>query len=54
MDYITVADFCKTFGVSRQAVQQRIKKKEIKAIKFGNKYLIPKEEILRVKMKGCM
>ena len=51
MNYYKVADICKMFGVSRQAVQQRIKKNEIKAIKFGNKYLIPKEEILKVKMK---
>ena len=51
-DYISVAEFCKMFGVSRQAVQKRILNKNLIAIKFGQKYLIPKEEIEKIKIEG--
>jgi excisionase family DNA binding protein len=51
-EYISVAEFCKVFGVSRQAVQKKIKTKSINAIKFGKKYLIPKQEVEKIKEKG--
>lgn len=51
-EYVSVADFCKMFGVSRQAVQKRIVNKDLMAIKFGQKYLIPQEEIERIKSEG--
>lgn len=51
-EYISVSEFCKTFGISRQAVQKKIKNGKIQAIKFGNKYLIPNEEIEKIKNKG--
>lgn len=51
-EYISVSDFSKMFGVSRQAVQKKIVNNKLNAIKFGKKYLIPKGEIERIKKQG--
>lgn len=51
-EYISIADFSKMFGVSRQAVHKKIVNNKLNAIKFGKKYLIPKEEIEKIKKQG--
>jgi len=51
-DFISVREFCDIFGVSRQSVQKKIVAKQISAIKFGNKYLIPRCEIERIREQG--
>ena len=51
-EYVSVAEFCKMFGVSRQSVQKRIVNQTLCAIKFGKKYLIPNEEVERIKSMG--
>lgn len=51
-EYISVSDFCKMFGISRQAVQKKIKEGKMVAVKFGNKYLISNQEVQRIKMNG--
>jgi excisionase family DNA binding protein len=53
-EYISVSDFSKMFGVSRQAVQKKIVNNKLNAIKFGKKYLIPKSEIERIKKQGII
>lgn len=51
-EFKKVKDLSEVLSISRQAVQIRIKKGYIKAIKFGNKYLIPNEEFERIKKEG--
>lgn len=51
-EYISIAEFSKIFGVSRQAVHKKITNNKLNAIKFGKKYLIPKEEIEKIKKQG--
>lgn len=44
-DFLTITEAAKILSVSRVTVFQRIKKGQIKAIRIGNIYAIPKEEI---------
>lgn len=40
MKYVTVTQYAKKHGISRQAVNKRIKKGKLKAKKVGNYYII--------------
>lgn len=51
-EFISVSEFCLMFGISRQAVQKKIKEGKMVAVKFGNKYLISNQEVQRIKMNG--
>ena len=48
MEYITVTQFAKRFGVSRQFVWKLIKEGKLKAIKIGSLYKIPVSEVDRI------
>lgn len=48
MEYITVTQFAKRFGISRQFVWKMIKEGKLKAIKIGSLYKIPESEIKRI------
>ena len=48
MEYITVTQFAKRFGVSRQFVWKMIKEGKLKAIKIGILYKIPVSEVDRI------
>jgi len=45
-EFITTDDFAKVFNVSRQTVYRLIEQKEILAIKIGDSYRIPKQELI--------
>ena len=49
MEYITVTEFAKRFGISQQFVWKMIKEGRLKAIKIGSIYKIPVSEIDRIK-----
>ncbi|MBM4146945.1 MAG: helix-turn-helix domain-containing protein [Nitrospira sp.] len=42
-EYISIAQFAKILGISRIAVYQKIKKGQIKAIRIGRSFAIPKK-----------
>jgi excisionase family DNA binding protein len=42
-EYISIAQFAKVLGISRIAVYQRIKKGQIKAIRIGRSFAIPRK-----------
>jgi len=42
-EYISIAQFAKVLGISRIAVYQKIKKGQIKAIRIGRSFAIPKK-----------
>lgn len=44
-EYITIPQLAKLLGISRIAVYKKVKKGEIKALKIGRIYAIPKEYI---------
>ena len=44
-EYITIPELAKILGISRIAVFKKVKKGEIKAIKIGRNYAIPKRYI---------
>lgn len=48
MEYITVTEFAKKFGISRQFVWKMIKEGKLKAIKIGKLYKIPASEVDRI------
>ena len=48
MEYITVTQFAKRFGISRQFVWKMIKEGRLKAIKIGSLYKIPVSEVDRI------
>lgn len=48
MEYITVTQFAKRFGVSRQFVWKLIKEGKLRAIKIGSLYKIPVSEVDRI------
>ncbi len=43
--YITIPQLAKILGISRIAVYKKVKKGQIKAIRIGNNYAIPKKYI---------
>lgn len=44
-DYYTASEFAEILGISRVAVFKKIKKGQIKAIKIGRNFAIPKKEV---------
>jgi excisionase family DNA binding protein len=42
-DYITIPQLAKILGISRIAVYKKVKKGDIKSIKIGRNFAIPKE-----------
>ncbi len=46
--YITIPELAKILGLSRVAVFKKVKKGEIKAIKIGRNYAIPKNFIANI------
>ncbi|MBI5699878.1 helix-turn-helix domain-containing protein [Candidatus Saganbacteria bacterium] len=44
-DYITIPQLAKILGISRIAVYKKVKKGEIKSIKIGRNFAIPKEDM---------
>lgn len=43
--YVSIAEFAKMLGISRIAVYQKVKKGQIKAIRIGRSFAIPKKYI---------
>lgn len=46
--YYTIAQLAQLLGISRIAVYKRVKKGQIKAIKIGRMYAIPKESVVNI------
>ncbi|MBM3257442.1 MAG: helix-turn-helix domain-containing protein [Candidatus Liptonbacteria bacterium] len=46
-DFLSTIEVSKILKVSRIAVQKKIKKGQIKAMKVGRNYVVPKEEVLK-------
>ena len=46
--FLTVTQLANILGISRVAIHKRIKKGEIKAIKIGNIYAIPKSYVSEI------
>ena len=44
-EYLTIPELAKILGISRIAVYKKVKKGEIKAIRIGKNYAIPKKYI---------
>ncbi len=44
-EYISIAEFAKILGVSRIAIYQKIKRGQIKAIRIGRSYAIPRKYV---------
>jgi len=42
-EYISIAQFAKVLGISRIAVYQKIKKGQIKAVRIGRSFAIPRK-----------
>ena len=48
MEYITVTQFAKRFGISRQFVWKMIREGKLRAIRIGSLYKIPVSEVDRI------
>ena len=44
-EFMSIAELAKTLGISRIAVFKMVKNGQIKAIKVGRSYVIPKESV---------
>ncbi len=44
-EFLSVSELAKILGISRIAVFKKIKKGQIKAIKIGRNFIIPREEL---------
>jgi excisionase family DNA binding protein len=44
-DFLTIAEVAKILGISRIAVFKKVKNNQIKAIKIGKAYAIPKKSL---------
>jgi excisionase family DNA binding protein len=47
-EYITIPELAKVLGISRIAVFKKVKKGEIKAVKIGRNYAIPKKYVAEI------
>lgn len=45
-DILTVKDLCEILGIGKNTAYRLLKNDEIKSIRIGNKYKIPKEYLL--------
>lgn len=52
-EYLTIAQLAKILGISRIAVYKRVKKGQIKAIRIGRAFAIPKEYLTDV-LESCL
>ena len=55
-DYVTIQAFAKHFGVTSQRIWQKVKRREISAVRFSDIWMIPRAELsawvkIRVKTK---
>lgn len=48
MEYISITQFAKLFGISRQAVWKWIRSGKVKAIRLGKVFRIPVSEVDRI------
>lgn len=48
-EYISIAEFAKLIGISRIAVYKKVKNGQIKAVKIGRSYAIPRKYLPDVK-----
>ncbi|MHC4618205.1 MAG: helix-turn-helix domain-containing protein [Planctomycetota bacterium] len=47
-EYITIPQLAKILGLSRVAVYKRVKKGQIKAMRIGKNYAIPREYVIGI------
>lgn len=47
-EYITIPQLARLLGLSRIAVYKKVKKGEIRAVRIGRNYAIPKDKIAHV------
>jgi excisionase family DNA binding protein len=47
-EYITIPQLAHILGLSRIAVYKKVKKGEIRAVRIGRNYAIPKDKIARI------
>lgn len=47
-DYLTIPQLAEILGISRIAIYKRVKKGQIKAIRIGRNYAIPKKYISEI------
>jgi len=47
-EYVTIPQLAKILGLSRVAVYKRVKKGQIKAIRIGRNYAIPKQYVVNI------
>ncbi len=47
-EYLTIAELAKILGISRIAVYKKVKKGQIKAVKIGRSYAIPRRAIANI------
>ena len=45
-DFLSVKDLCEILGIGKNTAYRLLKNGEIKSIRIGNKYKIPKEYLL--------
>jgi len=51
-EFLTVSEVAGLLGISREAILKRIKKEQIKAIKIGRNFAIPKKEFESISGKA--
>jgi excisionase family DNA binding protein len=47
-DLLSTNETAKLLRVSRQAIQKKIRNKQLKAVKVGRNYVIPRDEVLKM------
>lgn len=47
-EYVTIPELAKMLGISRVAVFKKVKSGEIKAVKIGRNYAVPKRHLLGI------
>lgn len=47
-EYVTIPQLAKILGLSRVAVYRKVKKGQIKAVRIGRNYAIPKKYIMNI------
>ena len=47
-EYVSIPELAKVLGISRIAVYQKVKKGQIKAVKIGRNYAVPKKYVDQV------
>lgn len=52
-DILTVSDIQRALGIGRNTVYKLLKSKQIKSIRIGNKYKIPKRCLIAYALQIC-